>query len=68
LLKQCGLALRNGRIAVDEAGRTNVSGVWAGGDCIAEGQDLTVDAVAHGLRAARDIDLRLRSARARAEE
>jgi len=68
LLKQCGLALRDGRIAVDEAGRTSVSGVWAGGDCIAEGQDLTVDAVAHGLRAARDIDLRLRDTRARAEE
>jgi glutamate synthase (NADPH/NADH) small chain len=60
VLKQCGLALREGRIAVDASGRTSVAGVWAGGDCIAEGQDLTVDAVAHGLRAARDIDLRLR--------
>jgi glutamate synthase (NADPH/NADH) small chain len=64
LLARCGLALREGRIAVDEAGRTSVSGVWAGGDCIAEGRDLTVDAVAHGLRAARDIDLRLRGAAA----
>ncbi|MGH8290094.1 MAG: NAD(P)-dependent oxidoreductase [Steroidobacteraceae bacterium] len=62
VLMQCGLALRDGRIAVDESGRTSVSGVWAGGDCIAEGQDLTVDAVAHGLRAARDIDLRLHNA------
>jgi glutamate synthase (NADPH/NADH) small chain len=61
VLNQCGLALRDGRIAVDRCGRTSVSGVWAGGDCIAEGQDLTVDAVAHGLRAARDIDLRLRN-------
>lgn len=61
VLAQCGLALRNGRIAVDGAGRTSVAGVWAGGDCIGEGRDLTVDAVAHGLRAARDIDLRLRS-------
>jgi glutamate synthase (NADPH/NADH) small chain len=60
LLPECGLALHAGRIAVDGSGRTSVSGVWAGGDCIAEGQDLTVDAVAHGLRAARDIDLRLR--------
>ena len=60
VLTQCGLALGDGRIAVDAAGRTSVPGVWAGGDCIAEGQDLTVDAVAHGLRAARDIDLLLR--------
>lgn len=60
VLMQCGLELREGRIVVDESGRTSVSGVWAGGDCIAEGQDLTVEAVAHGLRAARDIDLRLR--------
>ncbi|MFZ0499905.1 MAG: FAD-dependent oxidoreductase, partial [Steroidobacteraceae bacterium] len=60
VLTQCGLELRDGRIAVDASGRTSLGGVWAGGDCIAEGQDLTVDAVAHGLRAARDIDLLLR--------
>jgi dihydropyrimidine dehydrogenase (NAD+) subunit PreT len=65
VLAQCGLALREGRIAVDPAGRTSVSGVWAGGDCVAEGQDLTVEAVAQGLRAARDIDLTLRGASAR---
>jgi glutamate synthase (NADPH/NADH) small chain len=68
VLQQCGLALRDGRIAVDDSGRTSVAGVWAGGDCIAEGQDLTVDAVAHGLRAARDIDLRVRGTRAPSEE
>ena len=56
VLRQCGLALRDGRIAVDGAGRTTVAKVWAGGDCIAEGDDLTVTAVAQGLRAARDID------------
>jgi glutamate synthase (NADPH/NADH) small chain len=61
VLTQCGLALRDGRIAVDTCGRTSVPGVWAGGDCIGEGQDLTVDAVAQGLRAARDIDLLLRN-------
>ncbi len=60
VLRQSGLALRDGRIAVDASGRTSLAGVWAGGDCIAEGQDLTVDAVAHGLRAAHDIDLQLR--------
>jgi dihydropyrimidine dehydrogenase (NAD+) subunit PreT len=62
VLIECGLALRDGRIVVDDCGRTSISGVWAGGDCIADGQDLTVDAVAQALRAARDIDLRLRSA------
>jgi glutamate synthase (NADPH/NADH) small chain len=61
VLVQSGLALRDGRIAVDECGRTNLAGVWAGGDCIAGGRDLTVEAVAHGLRAARDMDLRLRA-------
>jgi glutamate synthase (NADPH/NADH) small chain len=65
VLMQCGLALRDGRIAVEESGRTSIGGVWAGGDCVAEGQDLTVDAVAQGLRAARDMDLRLRSEIAR---
>jgi dihydropyrimidine dehydrogenase (NAD+) subunit PreT len=65
VLVRCGLALRDGRIAVDESGRTSVAGVWAGGDCIAGGRDLTVDAVAHGLRAARDIDLQLSDARTR---
>jgi dihydropyrimidine dehydrogenase (NAD+) subunit PreT len=60
VLTECGLALRAGRIVVDDCGRTSVGGVWAGGDCIAGGQDLTVDAVAQALRAARDIDLRLR--------
>ena len=68
VLSQCGLALRDGRIAVDESGRSSVPGVWAGGDCIAQGQDLTVDAVAHGLRAARDIDFKLRDVRTRSEK
>ena len=67
MLVQCGLTLREGRIVVDQSGRTSIPRVWAGGDCIIGGQDLTVDAVANGLRAARDIDLQLRSARARSE-
>ena len=32
------------------------AGVWAGGDCVARGQDLTVEAVEHGKRAAMSID------------
>ena len=63
VLRESGLTLRDGRIVVDGAGRTGVANLWAGGDCIAEGQDLTVEAVAHGLRAARDIDQQLRGGR-----
>jgi glutamate synthase (NADPH/NADH) small chain len=47
------------RIATDDAGRTSLPGVWAGGDCCAGGLDLTVDAVRQGKIAARDIDLAL---------
>ncbi|MFP7569198.1 NAD(P)-dependent oxidoreductase [Marivita sp. S2033] len=43
------------KIAVDEAGKTSVSGIWAGGDCAAGGEDLTVTAVAEGRDAAEDI-------------
>ena len=50
-----GLTLAGGKIAVDENGRTSVAGVWAGGDCAAGGEDLTVTAVAEGRDAAEDI-------------
>ena len=43
------------KIAVTGAGRTSVAGVWAGGDCAAGGDDLTVTAVAEGRDAAEDI-------------
>ncbi len=49
------LALDGGKIAVDAAGRTSLTGVWAGGDCAAGGEDLTVTAVAQGRDAAMDI-------------
>ena len=49
------LALQSGRIGVDESRRTSLAKVWAGGDCIAGGQDLTVSAVDDGRRAAEDI-------------
>ena len=39
----------------DAAGRTSVPGIWAGGDCRADGEDLTVQAVAHGRDAALDM-------------
>lgn len=43
------------KIAVTGPGRTSVTGVWAGGDCAAGGDDLTVTAVAEGRDAAEDI-------------
>ncbi len=49
------LALEGGKIAVDAEGRTSVAGVWAGGDCAAGGEDLTVTAVAQGRDAAESI-------------
>ncbi len=50
------IALDGGRIKVDEEGRTSLSRVWAGGDCIAGGDDLTVSAVAQGRDAAESIN------------
>ena len=50
-----GIALDGNKIAVTGAGRTSVEGVWAGGDCAAGGDDLTVTAVAEGRDAAMDI-------------
>ncbi|MBT6190671.1 MAG: NAD(P)-dependent oxidoreductase [Tateyamaria sp.] len=44
-----------GKIVVTGAGRTSVSDIWAGGDCAAGGDDLTVTAVAEGRDAAMDI-------------
>ena len=50
------LALENGRINVDEERKTSLPDVWAGGDCIAGGEDLTVAAVQDGKLAAMSID------------
>ena len=50
-----GVATVSGKIAVTGPGRTSVTGVWAGGDCAAGGDDLTVTAVAEGRDAAMDI-------------
>ena len=49
------IAVENGRIAVDEDFRTSNPSVWAGGDCVAAGEDLTVTAVAQGRDAAESI-------------
>jgi len=47
------------RIAVDEHLRTSIPGVYAGGDCTSLDQDLTVQAVQHGKRAAEAINAQL---------
>jgi glutamate synthase (NADPH/NADH) small chain len=49
------VAMQGGRISVDAEGRTSLAKVWAGGDCIAVGDDLTVSAVAQGRDAAESI-------------
>lgn len=55
-LEGAGLPALDGRkIAITEAGRTSVDGIWAGGDCASGGDDLTVTAVAEGRDAAEDI-------------
>jgi dihydropyrimidine dehydrogenase (NAD+) subunit PreT len=54
------LGLAGGRIVVDEERRTSLPGVWAGGDCVAGGQDLTVSAVEDGKQAALSIDRALK--------
>jgi dihydropyrimidine dehydrogenase (NAD+) subunit PreT len=55
VLAESGLTLKDGRIATDDVGTTNLKGVWAGGDCRAGGLDLTVEAVEHGKQAANAI-------------
>ncbi|GLR80846.1 NAD(P)-dependent oxidoreductase (plasmid) [Azospirillum oryzae] len=47
-----GLQITGGKIAIDEAYRTTLSKVWAGGDCVATGEDLTVQSVQDGKLAA----------------
>ena len=53
------LKLKNGKIVIDEEGRTSITGLWAGGDCALGGEDLTVTAVAQGRDAAESINNKL---------
>jgi glutamate synthase (NADPH/NADH) small chain len=48
--------LKDGRIVCDEERRTSLLGVWAGGDCVFGGENLTVSAVQDGKLAAHSID------------
>lgn len=55
------VALENNRIAVNEERQTSHQNIWAGGDCIAGGDDLTVSAVQDGKLAAESINRYLSS-------
>ncbi len=57
-----GLEIERGKIVVNELHATTIDGIWAGGDCVLGGDDLTVSAVQHGKVAAIAIDRRLRAA------
>ena len=58
------IEVKDGRIVVDGERRTTLAGVWAGGDCVFGGQDLTVSAVEDGKQAARSIAAALGASRA----
>ena len=49
------LSLEKGRIVVDADRKTSLADVWAGGDCVLGGEDLTVAAVEDGKIAAESI-------------
>lgn len=55
------LDIAGGRIVVNEDMKTSLANVWAGGDCVAGGADLTVQGVEDGKVAAIAIDRALRS-------
>ncbi len=60
------LQLEGGRIVADAEGRTSLANVWAGGDCVLGGEDLTVSAVAMGRDAAESINRAFAAAAPRA--
>ena len=49
------LEISGGKLLVDEQLHTTLAGVYAGGDCTGTGQDLTVEAVQQGKKAAESI-------------
>ncbi len=61
VLEDGSVRMRSGKIVVDEQQATSLAGVWAGGDCVVGGDDLTVTAVQHGKVAAIAIDDYLRT-------
>ena len=61
VLDDGSIRMRSGKIVVDDNQATSLAGVWAGGDCVLGGDDLTVSAVQHGKVAAIAIDRYLRT-------
>jgi|TARA_R100000049_G_C1957418_1_gene117729 glutamate synthase (NADPH/NADH) small chain len=57
-----GMEIAGGKIVVDENYQTTASGIFAGGDCIKSGEDLTVQSVEDGKQAAIAIDAFLKTA------
>jgi glutamate synthase (NADPH/NADH) small chain len=57
-----GMEITGGKIVVDDKYQTTAQGVFAGGDCIKSGEDLTVQSVEDGKQAAIAIDAFLKSA------
>jgi glutamate synthase (NADPH/NADH) small chain len=53
------LEIEKGRIVVDEHRKTSLTKVWAGGDCVLDGDNLTVSAVQDGKLAAISINATL---------
>ncbi|MFT5657257.1 MAG: dihydropyrimidine dehydrogenase (NAD+) subunit PreT [Gammaproteobacteria bacterium] len=49
-------ALSKGRIQVDAQRNTSIAGIWAGGDAVCDGEDLTVAATQDGKLAASSIN------------
>ena len=56
------LRFKDDRVEVDAERRTSLDKVWAGGDCVFGGKNLTVSAVEDGKRAARSIHAALTGA------
>ena len=53
------IQIENGKIVIDANYQTTIQGVYAGGDAIKSGEDLTVQAVEDGKQAAEAIDRHL---------
>ena len=56
LTENNSLQLEKGRIVVDKHRKTSLTKVWAGGDCVLDGDNLTVSAVQDGKLAAISIN------------
>ena len=61
VLEDGSIRMKSGKMLVDDGQATSLAGVWAGGDCVLGGDDLTVTAVQQGKVAAIAIDHYLRT-------